>query len=62
MNVNCSDAEWDDSQGMIAEGYRDSALWVPRPGVYMVDPQWNHREHSRRTVAREYFPFLEIEE
>jgi len=52
MNINCSDAEWDDSQGMIAEGYRDSALWVPRPGVHMVDPQLDHREwaHDRRSI------------
>ena len=61
MDVDCSDAEWDDSQGMIAEGYRDSALWVPHPGVHMVEPQWDHQDHSRRTIRGE-FCFLEIEE
>lgn len=61
MNIDCSDAEWDDSQGMIAEGYRDTALWVPRPGVHMVDPQLDHREHGRRAVQLET-GYLEIEE
>ena len=58
MDIFCSDAEWDDSQGMISEGYRDSALWVPRQCVHTVEPQLDHRKYSRRTV----YGVLEIEE
>jgi hypothetical protein len=61
MDVTCSDAEWDDSQGMIAEGYRDSALWVPSFKVHMVSPQADHHSYYHRTVLGEYCS-LEMEE
>lgn len=61
MNISCSDEEWNDSLGMITEGYRDSALWVPRPGVHMVSPQMDHHKYYHRTVLGEYC-YLEMEE